>query len=72
MLKIVGEVSRVMGSQLAPDIRNEAANEIRKQFLSAAKARRLLNWRPLFTLQEGLQATVGWYRDFVFQVSHAG
>ncbi len=65
VLEIVGEVSRVMASELAPVIHNEANHEIRKQFLSAAKAKKVLNWRPLFTLNEGLQATVQWYRDFV-------
>jgi CDP-glucose 4,6-dehydratase len=65
VLEIVNAVSRIMGSQLMPDIRNEANNEIRKQFLSAAKARKMLNWQPMFTLQEGLEATVGWYREFL-------
>jgi CDP-glucose 4,6-dehydratase len=65
VLQIVAEVSKVMGSGQAPEIRNEANHEIRKQFLSAAKARKMLNWRPLFTLHEGLKSTVRWYRDFV-------
>jgi CDP-glucose 4,6-dehydratase len=68
VLEIVAEVSRLMGSKLTPDIRNQANHEIRKQFLCAAKARDMLDWRPLFTLSEGLHATVGWYRDFL---SHA-
>ena len=68
VLEIVAEVSKVMASNLKPDIRNEANNEIRKQFLSAAKARKVLNWKPLFTLNDGLQATVKWYREFL---SHA-
>ncbi|MBI3823364.1 MAG: NAD-dependent epimerase/dehydratase family protein [Planctomycetes bacterium] len=65
VLDIVAEVSRVMDSSLTPEVRNEANNEIRKQFLSAEKARTLLKWRPLFTLNEGLKATARWYRDFV-------
>jgi CDP-glucose 4,6-dehydratase len=65
VLQIVAEVSRAMNSTLAPDIRNEANHEIRKQFLSASKARKVLNWRPLFTLEEGLANTIGWYRDFL-------
>jgi CDP-glucose 4,6-dehydratase len=65
VLQIVADVTKVMGSNLVPDIRNEANHEIRKQFLSAAKARRMLKWRPLFTLNEGLEATVRWYRDFI-------
>jgi CDP-glucose 4,6-dehydratase len=65
VLQIVADVTRLMGSKLAPDIRNEANHEIRKQFLSAAKARKMLNWRPLFSLNDGLEATVRWYRDFI-------
>ena len=64
VLQVVGAVSRIMGSDLVPGIRNEANHEIRKQFLSAAKARRLLNWRPLFSLNAGLEATIPWYRDY--------
>jgi CDP-glucose 4,6-dehydratase len=46
-------------------VRNEASNEIRHQYLSAAKVRRELGWAPLFTLEEGMQRTVSWYRDFL-------
>jgi len=65
VLQIVGDVTRAMDSALTPEIRNEASHEIRKQFLSARKARQMLNWRPLFTLQQGLAATVAWYREFL-------
>jgi CDP-glucose 4,6-dehydratase len=65
VVEIVADLSKVMGSDLVPEIRNEANNEIRKQFLSADKARKMLNWHPLFTLNAGLQATVKWYREFV-------
>ena len=36
----------------------------RPMSLSAAKARRLLGWKPGFTLDQGLSATVAWYRAF--------
>lgn len=65
VLQIVAEVTRAMDSALTPEIRNEASHEIRKQFLSARKAREILNWRPLFTLQEGFAATIAWYREFL-------
>ena len=41
----------------------QASHEIRQQHLSAAKARRMLAWQPLFTLDEGLTRTVSWYRN---------
>ncbi|MCS6851512.1 MAG: GDP-mannose 4,6-dehydratase [Gemmataceae bacterium] len=65
VLELVQRILALMGSDLEPDIRNEASHEIRHQYLSAAKARRLLNWKPLFTLDEGLRRTIAWYTDFL-------
>ncbi len=64
VLGITEKVLRILGSSLTPDVRNEARNEIVYQSLAAAKARELLGWRPLFTLDEALERTVAWYRDF--------
>ncbi len=61
---LVSQILAQMGSDLAPDIRNEASKEIRDQSLSAAKARTVLHWKPLFSLQEGLERTIAWYRAF--------
>ena len=65
VLELVERILTLMGSGLEPDIRNEATNEIRHQYLSAAKARRILNWKPLFTLEEGLRLTIDWYKAFL-------
>jgi CDP-glucose 4,6-dehydratase len=62
--EIVERILKLMDSELEPDIRNEISNEIRHQYLSAEKARSLLNWRPLFTLDESLTKTITWYREF--------
>ena len=63
--ELVDRILKLMHSNLEPEVRNEAVNEIREQYLSAEKARQVLNWRPLFTLDEGLTATIAWYRDFL-------
>lgn len=65
VLELVQQILTLTGSTLQPDIRNEASNEIKHQYLSAAKARDLLNWEPLFTLETGLQQTITWYKDFL-------
>jgi CDP-glucose 4,6-dehydratase len=65
VLALVDRIRGLMGSSQEPDVRNEAANEIREQYLSAEKARRLFGWRPQFDLDGGLRRTIDWYRDFL-------
>ena len=68
VLDLARRVLALLGSDLECDVRNEATNEIRHQYLSAAKARRVLDWSPLFTLDEGLERTLAWYKDFLGEV----
>jgi CDP-glucose 4,6-dehydratase len=63
VLDLVRRIARLMSSAQEPDVRNEATNEIRHQYLSAAKARQVLGWAPLFDLDEGLWRTIGWYQE---------
>jgi CDP-glucose 4,6-dehydratase len=69
VIEIVERIIRLMGSDLKPVILNEANNEIREQYLSSAKARKMLNWEPLVTLDEGLSRTISWYREFLLSQS---
>jgi CDP-glucose 4,6-dehydratase len=62
-LELVRRILRLMGSDLEPEVLGEPADEIRAQILSAEKARRVLGWRPLHTLDEGLRLTIAWYRE---------
>jgi len=63
VLEMVNAILAKMGTKLKPEIQNQASNEIRHQFLSAERARTELNWKPLFTLDEGLEKTIAWYRE---------
>ncbi|MBT7600417.1 MAG: NAD-dependent epimerase/dehydratase family protein [Anaerolineae bacterium] len=65
VLELVHKVLDLMDSKLEPTVLNQANNEIIHQYLSAVKARRLLNWSPLFTLEQGLAQTIAWYREFI-------
>lgn len=65
VLELVERIMMLMGTDLEPDVRNEAVNEIPHQHLDAGKARRVLGWKPLFTLDEGLQRTIEWYKTFL-------
>ncbi|GAB4338991.1 MAG: GDP-mannose 4,6-dehydratase [Candidatus Abyssubacteria bacterium] len=65
VLEVVNKILKIMDSDLEPEIRNEASNEICRQFLSAEKARKVLGWKPLYTLDEGLRRTIAWYKNFL-------
>lgn len=64
VLELVSALLAVMGSTVEPDVRNEASNEIRDQYLDATKARTMLGWSPAYTLDDSLRATVDWYKRY--------
>lgn len=64
VLELVERILQQTGSNLQPDIRNEASNEIRHQYLDASKARRMLSWKPLYSLDNSLEKTLNWYQNF--------
>ena len=65
VLEIVTIILSLMNSDLRPEVLNEATHEIRRQCLSADKARRELGWQASLSLEEGLLATIQWYTDFL-------
>lgn len=69
VLDLTYKILDLLGARdtLPPRILGEASNEIRHQYLSAAKARRLLHWSPAWSLEEGLAETISWYREYFAQ-----
>ncbi|MGB5967771.1 MAG: GDP-mannose 4,6-dehydratase [Spirulinaceae cyanobacterium] len=66
VLDIVKKILDLMNqSHLEPVILNQVKNEIKHQYLSAKKARELLNWHPKYSLDEGLKETIDWYKIFL-------
>jgi CDP-glucose 4,6-dehydratase len=75
VIEMVDLILRKMTSSLRPEVLNQASNEIRHQYLSAERARNVLDWRPQFTLESGLDRTLAWYREFLVAPAakaHAG
>jgi CDP-glucose 4,6-dehydratase len=65
VLELVERILHKMNSSLRPEILNQASNEISHQYLSAERARTVLNWGPQFTLDSGLDRTIAWYRQLL-------
>lgn len=64
VLDLVQRILQLMNSELEPEICNQVQNEIKEQYLNASKARKLLDWSPRLTLDEGLLKTIAWYKDY--------
>jgi len=66
VLEVVDAILKLMGkTSLQPTVLNQASNEIREQYLDCSKARRLMEWRPEYGLEDGLSETIDWYRAWL-------
>lgn len=66
VLDIVGAIQKLMNCQnISPTVLNQAKAEITDQTLCSKKAEKLLNWKPLYTLEAGLAETIQWYKNFL-------
>jgi CDP-glucose 4,6-dehydratase len=64
VLELVQLILALMDKQwLSSVILNEANHEIPDQYLSCSKAKRMLDWQPAYSLEQGLKETIAWYRD---------
>ncbi len=68
VLELTKKILKLMGKEdIQPVILNEATNEIKHQYLSAQKARSILGWKPRFAIDEALNETIEWYKNFFEQ-----
>ena len=59
-----------VGSYVEPLILNTAKSEIKDQHLNSTKAKTILEWSSTVSINEGLNKTVKWYRNYLFGNSH--
>jgi CDP-glucose 4,6-dehydratase len=66
VLELLKQIDKmgVQYGKLKYKILNAAKYEIKEQYLSAAKARRVLGWKPMYSLNEGLK------KSMVFYIEH--
>lgn len=69
VIKLLSEISKLnlYENKLKYKIMNIAKYEIKEQYLAAGKARRLLGWKPRYSLVDGLRKTAKWYAQYFNQ-----
>ncbi len=68
VLELVNKIIKLSGRKsLRPVIlgKGKPKGEIDKQYLDITKAGQLLNWKPRYSLEEGLKKTIEWYEKFL-------
>jgi len=65
VLELVKTVLKEMNSKLEPIILGEANAEIKKQYLSSDKAKKILGWEARYSIEQGLKETINWYREYL-------
>lgn len=64
VLELTRTILRLMSSDLEPIIHGENHGEIQEQYLDSTKANTILKWKPRFGLEEGLNRTINWYKNY--------
>ena len=63
LAKLIIKIFGLSGKIRPVVLRRNVPGEIRTQYLSAKKARKMLGWKPKTNLEEGLQKTISWYKN---------
>jgi CDP-glucose 4,6-dehydratase len=63
VLEMTNIISGLMNSTLQPVIKDETVNEITDQYLGVEKVRKVLGWKPRYSIEEALTETIEWYRQ---------
>lgn len=62
---LVKKIIKISGKKLvSKKISGERRDEIKEQYVAWTRARKILGWSPLSSLDEGLAKTYTWYADF--------
>ncbi len=63
---LIKKIIMISGKDLKiKKVSDEREGEIDLQYVSFAKATKLLEWKPKITLEEGLQQTLNWYKKYL-------
>ena len=61
VIEMVKKIYNLTGKKPDYKILNQAKYEIKHQYLCSVKARKILDWKPEYALEEGLKKAIEWY-----------
>jgi len=72
VLEVAEKIASLMKKEnLNPKILNEAHHEIKYQYLSSKKAKKLLKWKATVSFEKGLKKTIKWYKAYFQKNPHS-
>ncbi|TFH34873.1 MAG: SDR family NAD(P)-dependent oxidoreductase [Anaerolineales bacterium] len=63
MLEMIATIEKLLGKRAKIDEGPEAPGDVRATWADISKANRLLGWKPETGFEEGLSATIDWYKQ---------
>lgn len=66
VIDLFNKIAELCGKKgTKPKILAKAKHEIDRQYLGIEKARKVLGWKPKYSIREGLKETIDWYRNYL-------
>jgi CDP-glucose 4,6-dehydratase len=64
VMDFVKMIYEIAGKNPNFKVLNKAKYEIKHQYLCSQKARKMLGWKPEYSLSEGIRQTIEWYKQY--------
>lgn len=64
VIGVVKKLEEILNVKINYKILNIAKNEISEQYLDWTKAKKLLNWQPRTSFEEGIKESFNWYKTY--------
>lgn len=61
--EILTRIEKILGKKISPKFGPKREGDVRKVYSDISKARRILGFKPGFTLEKGLKLTVDWFKN---------
>ncbi len=60
---ILMQIEKILGKKIPPKFGPKREGDVRKVYSDISKARRILGFKPVFTLEKGLKLTIDWFKN---------